>query len=122
MRWSYVSSCFNCSCFFSRLQRIKSNSNLLIEERERDKGLVRKVRVIERHVLLFLGKVFFRTGKADIETRFETATAVVGIRGTAGILSIDALGRTYIKFTEGRAAYLIGDFIKGVAKDVQQRS
>jgi len=97
---------------------IKSNSNLLIQESKKEKSFVGQVKVVERRVLLFLGKLFFRTGKAEIETRFETATAVVGIRGTAGILSIDAKGRTYIKFTEGRAAYLLGDFIEGVAKDV----
>ena len=97
---------------------MKANSNLLIQEREKDEGLLGKAKIIERRVLLFLGKLFFRTGRAKIETRFETATAVIGIRGTAGILSISQEGQTYIKFTEGRAAFFIGDFIEGVAKDV----
>jgi len=97
---------------------IKNNSNILIEEREKEKGLTIKVKAIERRVLLFLGKLMFKTGKEKVETRFETATAVIGIRGTAGILSISAEGKTYIKFTEGAAAYTIGQFIEGVAIDV----
>jgi hypothetical protein len=97
---------------------IKNNSNILIEEREKEKGLTIKVKTIERRVLLFLGKLMFKTGKEKVETRFETSTAVIGIRGTAGILSISAEGKTYIKFTEGAAAYTIGQFIEGVAIDV----
>ena len=98
--------------------KIKSNSNLLIQERETGGDILGKAKVIERRILLFLGKLFFKTGKEEVETRFETATAVIGIRGTAGILSISAEGKTYITFTEGRAAFFIGDFIEGVAKDV----
>lgn len=97
---------------------MKPNSNLLIQERERETGLLGKAKIIERRVLLFLGKLFFKTGRAEVETRFETSTAVIGIRGTAGILSISEDGQTYIKFTEGRAAFFIGDFIEGIAKDV----
>ena len=97
---------------------IKPNSNLLIQEREKRARLLGKAKTIERRVLLFLGKLFFKTGRAEVETRFETATAVIGIRGTAGILSISEDGQTYIKFTEGRAAFFIGDFIEGIAKDV----
>lgn len=95
---------------------IKSNSNLLIQEREKKKGFVT---VIERRILLFLGKLNFRTGKSKVETRFETTKAVIGIRGTAGILSIGADGKTYIHFTEGGAKYILGDFVRGVAKDVR---
>lgn len=98
--------------------KMKPNSNLLIQEREKEADLLGKAKIIERRVLLFLGKLFFKTGRAEVETRFETSTAVIGIRGTAGILSISEDGETYIKFTEGRAAFFIGDFIEGVAKDV----
>jgi hypothetical protein len=98
---------------------IKNNSNLLITEQEKTKGLVT---VIERHIMLFLGKLNFKTGKAgktNVETRFETTRAVIGIRGTAGILSIGPDGKTYIYFSEGEAKYILGDFIRGVAKDVR---
>lgn len=95
---------------------VKSNSNLLIEEREKTEGIVTR---IQRRILLFLGKLNFKTGKAKIETRFETTRAVIGIRGTAGILSIGADGKTYIYFSEGGAKYILGDFIRGIAKDVQ---
>jgi len=98
--------------------KIQNNSNVLIDERETEKGLTTKIKTIERRVLLFLGKLMFKTGKKKVETRFETSTAVIGIRGTAGILSISAEGKTYIKFTEGAAAYTIGQFIEGVAIDV----
>ena len=94
---------------------IKNNSNLLINEQEKTKGLVKTV---ERHILLFLGRFNFKTGKSDIETRFETTRAVIGIRGTAGILSIGADGNTYIYFSEGEAKYILGDFIRGIAKEV----
>ena len=95
---------------------IKSNSNVLIQEREKTKGFIK---IIERRILLFLGKLNFRTGKSKVETRFETTRAVIGIRGTAGILSIGADGKTYIHFTEGGAKYILGDFVRGVAKDVR---
>ncbi len=98
---------------------VKNNSNLIIEEREQTRGIEKKINYIERRVLLFLGKMNFKTGKSNIETRFETTKAVIGIRGTAGILSIGPDGQTYILFTEGGAKYLIGDFIKGVAPDVR---
>jgi len=95
---------------------VKNNSNVLIQEREEKTGLVK---TIERRILLFLGKLNFKTGKSKVETRFETTRAVIGIRGTAGILSIGADGKTYIHFTEGGAKYILGDFVRGVAKDVR---
>jgi hypothetical protein len=95
---------------------VKNNSNVLIQEREAETGLVK---TIERRILLFLGKLNFKTGKSKVETRFETTRAVIGIRGTAGILSIGADGKTYIHFTEGGAKYILGDFVRGVAKDVR---
>lgn len=97
---------------------IQNNSNVLIVEKVEEKGILKKVKVVERRVLLFLGKLMFKTGKEKVETRFETGTAVIGIRGTAGILSIGPEGMTYIYFTEGGAAYIIGDFIAGVAVEV----
>ena len=98
---------------------IQKNSNLIIQEREQSRGIAQKVNFIERRVLLFLGKLNFKTGKSTIETRFETTKAVIGIRGTAGILSIGPEGSTYIFFTEGGAKYFIGDFIRGVAPEVR---
>ena len=87
---------------------IKSNSNLLIQEREKEKGLIKKVKAIERKILLFLGKLHFKTGESNVETRFETTKAVIGIRGTAGILSIGVDVNTYIYFSEGGAKFLLG--------------
>jgi hypothetical protein len=98
---------------------IQKNSNLIIQEREQTRGIAQKISYIERRVLLFLGKLNFKTGKSNIETRFETTKAVIGIRGTAGILSIGPDGKTYILFTEGGAKYLIGEFIRGVAPEVR---
>jgi hypothetical protein len=94
---------------------VKNNSNVLIQEREAESGLVK---TIERRILLFLGKLNFKTGKSNVETRFETTRAVIGIRGTEGILSIGADGKTYIHFIEGGAKYILGDFVRGIAKDV----
>ena len=98
---------------------VKSNSNLLIQEIEKEKGLIKKIKSAERKVLLFLGKLHFKTGEAKIETRFETTKAVIGIRGTAGILSIGADGKTYIHFSEGGASFILGEFIRGIAKEVR---
>jgi hypothetical protein len=98
---------------------IKSNSNVLIEEREKEEGILGTMKVIERRIFLFLGKMFFKTGKADIETRFEAATAVIGIRGTSGTLSIAEDGTCWITFTEGGAAFTINAFI-GEAPPVPQ--
>lgn len=97
---------------------IKKNSNLLIQEREKEKSGTKTIEKIERRILLFLGKINFRTGRSEVETRFETTRTVIGIRGTEGILSIGADGKTYIHFTEGGAKYILGDFVRGVAKDV----
>jgi hypothetical protein len=95
---------------------IKNNSNLLINEMETKEGLTTKV---VRHIMLFLGRLNFKTGKPSVETRFETTRAVIGIRGTAGILSIGADGKTYIYFSEGGAKYILGEFIRGIAKPVR---
>jgi len=99
---------------------IENNSNLLIRENEEAEGLIRKAETLKRHILLFLGKMFFQTGKEKIETRFESATAVIGIRGTAGTLSIGADGELYIQFSQGGAAYTVGTFVEGVAKPLSQ--
>lgn len=100
--------------------KVENNSNLLIEERVEEKGWFRKVKVFKRRLRLLLGKLSFKTGrsKQKRDTVFETPTAVCGIRGTAGTLSIDAKGQAYIQFTDGKAAFTIGDFISGIAQDV----
>lgn len=97
---------------------VKSNSNLLIQEIEKERGVIKKIKTVERNILLFLGKLHFKTGEAKIETRFETTKAVIGIRGTAGILSIGTDGKTYIHFSEGGASFILGEFIRGIAKEV----
>jgi hypothetical protein len=98
--------------------KLSSNSNLLIMEQEEEKGFFRKVMFTKRSLRLLVGKLSFVIGKIKTETTFETATAVCGIRGTAGTLSIGADGQNYIQFTEGGAKILLGDFITGVAEDV----
>jgi hypothetical protein len=96
---------------------INNNSNLLINEMETKEGLTTKV---VRHIMLFLGRLDFKTGKSsEVETRFETTRAIIGIRGTAGILSIGVDGKTYIYFSEGGAKYILGEFIRGIAKPVR---
>ena len=96
---------------------VKNNSNLLVNEIKTKEGMGTKV---VRHIMLFLGKLNFKTGKKSaVETRFETTRAVIGIRGTAGILSIGADGKTYIYFSEGGAKYILGEFIRGIAKPVR---
>ena len=100
--------------------KVENNSNLLIEERVEVKGWFRKIKTIKRRLRLLLGKLSFKTGrsKQKRDTIFETPTAVCGIRGTAGTLSIDAEGQAYIQFTDGGAAFTIGDFLSGIAQDV----
>ena len=97
------------------VMEIKNNSNLLIQEIEEKKGVVK---VIKRKLRLLLGKLFFKTGKSNKKTILETATAVCGLRGTAGTLSIGADGQAFIQFTDGGESYAIGEFISGVAEDV----
>jgi len=94
---------------------IKNNSNLRIEEREEEGGILKKVRMIKRRLRLLLGNMNFSSGKGKAETTFETPTAVCGIRGTIFDLSIGADGQSHIQFTEGEAKFLIGDFITGMA-------
>ena len=97
---------------------IKNNSNLLINEMEKEEGLIKKVKIVQRRILLFIGKMFFKTGTGQIQTQFETEKTVIGIRGTAGVLSIGPDGEIYIEFSEGHAKFTVGDIIKGIAKDV----
>lgn len=101
---------------------IKNNSNLLIQERETEKGLIKKVKTVHRRILLFLGKMFFKTGTGQVQTQFETDKTVIGIRGTAGVLSIGPDGEIYITFTEGGAKFSLGDLLYNqIAKDVPTR-
>jgi hypothetical protein len=96
---------------------VKNNSNLLI--REIEKSLIKKVKAVERKILLFLGKLYFKTGDSKVETRFETTKTVIGIKGAAGVLSIGSDGQIYITFTEGRAKFALGDLVHGkIAADV----
>jgi len=98
---------------------IKNNSNLFIHEKETEKGFLKKVKIVNRHILLFMGKMFFKTGTGQVQTQFETEKSVIGIRGTAGILSIGSDGQIYITFTEGGAKFTVGDLVHGkIAKDV----
>ena len=97
---------------------IRNNSNLLINEMEKEEGLIKKVKIVQRRILLFIGKMFFKTGTGQIQTQFETEKTVIGIRGTAGVLSIGPDGEIYIEFSEGHAKFTVGDIIKGIAKDV----
>jgi len=98
---------------------IKNNSNLLIHERKTEQGLIKKVKIVNRRILLFMGKMFFKTGTGQVQTQFETEKSVIGIRGTAGILSIGSDGQIYITFTEGSAKFTLGDLVHGkIAKDV----
>ncbi|RJR44985.1 MAG: hypothetical protein C4576_12535 [Desulfobacteraceae bacterium] len=91
---------------------IRANSNLLIEEQETAGSATRNLR-------LLIGKLLFKTGVGSkAQTNLQTPTAVVGLRGTAGTLSIGLDGKNYIQFTEGGSSYTLGEFISGVAKDV----
>lgn len=96
---------------------IKANSNLLIRESE-ESGISKQVGAAKRQLRLILGKILFRSGKGtSVNTSLETTTMVCGLRGTAGTLSIDASGQTYLQFTEG-GGDTIGNFISGIATDV----
>lgn len=98
---------------------VKNNSNLLIREIKKEKGLIKKVKFIERNILLFLGKFLFKIGKSNVETRFETTKAIIEVRGSAGVLSIGSDGQIYISFTEGSAEFTLGDLVQGkIAADV----
>jgi len=99
---------------------IKNNSNLLIKEMEKEEGLIKKVKIVQRRILLFIGKMFFKTGTGQVQTQFETEKTVIGIRGTAGVLSIGPDGEIYIEFSEGHEKFTVGDIIKGIAKDVSK--
>jgi len=98
---------------------IKNNSNLFIHEMETEKGFIKKVKIVNRRILLFMGKMFFKTGTGQVQTQFETEKSVIGIRGTAGVLSVGSDGQIYITFMEGSAKFTVGDLVYGkIAKDV----
>jgi len=97
---------------------VKQNTNLRIEEREEEGGILKGVRKMKRRLRLLIGKMTFSSGKGEAETTFETPTAVCGIRGTVLALGIGSDGQSYIQFTEGGAKFLVGDFIRGIPVDV----
>ena len=100
------------------VMEIKPNSNLLIKESEEEAGIGETIRGAKRRLRLLLGKMFFRTGRSSkTKTTLETTTMVCGLRGTAGVISMDAAGQTYLQFTEG-SGDTVGNFISGVASDV----
>ena len=98
---------------------ITSNSNLLIREEKKQEGVINKVNIVERRILLFMGKMFFKIGTGEIQTQFETDKTVVGIHGAAGVLSVGSDGQVYIAFAEGEAKFALGDLIYNqIAKDI----
>jgi len=99
---------------------ISANSNLMIQEQEETKGFFKKYTVAKRRIRLLLGKLNFSTGRSNTQTQLETPTAVCGLRGTAGTLSLGADGQPYIQFTEGGTSFIIGEFLSGVAADLPQ--
>lgn len=102
------------------VMELKNNSNTRIEEKEEEEGIFTKVKVIKRNFRLLLGKMLFRTSNPKIQTRLETPTMVCGLRGTAGVISLDENGNPYIQFTDGGIAYINGDFFSGEAADLPQ--
>jgi hypothetical protein len=100
------------------IARVENNSNLLIKQSVEEKGLFNKVKTVKRTLRLMLGKLLVKSGNSKTQTILQTPTSVCGLRGTVVILSVDAGGQPYIQFTEGGAAYSVGDFITGIAQDV----
>ena len=97
---------------------LEANSNTIIEQWEEKKGIGQKVASVKRRIMLFLGKLRFKTGSLGSSTSLATPTAVCGLRGTAGTLSLAADGTPMITFTEGGRSFTIGELIDGVAEDV----
>lgn len=102
------------------VMELKKNSNLLIEEKEETEGLFKKMKVTKRRLRMLLGKLIFKsgTGRANAETSLVSPTMVCGLRGTEVIFSMGPDNQPYLYFTEGGAAYTIGDFITGEAPGV----
>ncbi len=97
---------------------IQNNSNVEIQQWEEKKGFFSKTKKLRRRIMLFLGKMSFDSGNSRAEHQLATPTAVCGLRGTSGVLSIGADGDVYLTFTGGTTSYRVGDFISGVATDV----
>lgn len=100
------------------VMNLNRNTNTIIEQWEEDKGTTGKIAKVKRRIMLFLGKLGFRSGSLGSNTMLATPTAVCGLRGTAGMLSIAADGTPMITFTEGGRSYTLGELIDGVAEDV----
>jgi len=102
------------------VMELKNNSNLLIYKQEKEEGLLRKTRVVQRRLRLMVGKMLFKTGTSNTQNILETPTMVCGLRGTAGTISIAEDGTVYLQFTEGSVSYVNGEFVPGVAGDVPE--
>ncbi len=99
------------------VMKLSPNSNLLIQE-QKEFTVRGAVKSVKRRLRLLIGKMSFKSGEgSSVKTDLETSTMVCGLRGTAGILSIDAAGQTYLTFTEG-GGDTVGSFIAGEAADV----
>ncbi|MBI9087281.1 MAG: FecR domain-containing protein [Desulfobacterales bacterium] len=97
---------------------IGRNTNAIIEQIEEKKGVEKKVSFFKRRFVLLLGKLGFKTGSLGSNTNLSTPTAVCGLRGTAGTLSLAEDGTPMITFTEGGRSFTLGELIDGVAEDV----
>lgn len=94
---------------------LAANTNTMIQQWQEEKGVVAKAKTLKRRLTLFLGRMLFNSGSFGGDTQLATPTAVCGLRGTSGTLSVGADGAAYITFTEGGTAYRVGDFIDGTA-------
>jgi len=101
------------------VMELKDNSNLLINEEKTQRGVFKKVTIIERKLRLISGKLYLRNGRTGTINTLETPTLVCGLKDiVVGIISIGADGQSYMSFSEGGVDYIIGDFIQGIAADV----
>jgi hypothetical protein len=101
------------------VMEIGPNSNLEVREVQEEQGWFKKTRFVKRKLRLMLGKLIFRTGAGSAtRTVLETPTAVCGLRGTGGVISLGEDGQTYIQFSEGGPSFSVGDLLSGVAPAV----
>jgi hypothetical protein len=74
----------------------------MIQERQEETGWLFKTRIAVRRVTLFVGKLWFKSGKSERKNYLQTPTAVCGVRGSALDWGFDSQ-QTFMNIYEGSA-------------------
>jgi len=97
--------------------KIRPYTSLMIQERQEKRGwFVFKTKKAVRRITVFVGKLWFKSGKSKRKNYLQSPTAVCGVRGSALDFGSDGVDQTYMNIYEG-AADVVGNVLRGFFDD-----